>query len=488
MTNIKANVGIIAAGPSGLAAAIAAAENGASVAVFEKSNITGGSANMGMGPFAVESRIQKGMLDNLTKEDAFQQYMADEQWNVDAQIVHDYFWRSADTIDWLMGMGVHFVGAIKNFPESRATWHVVQPEDGGQIGSRCASVMYKKMTEKAKELGVKFYLNTPATSLKKDGDKVIGFYAKGESGEEYDVEAAATIVCTGGFGTNPDLVASETGYTIGKDMITFMIPGVVGDGVKMVWNAGGKKGRTMMEKIIGQTIEAVMRMELNQYLNFLQGSPIAVNKAGCRVCDESVMQNMAIGANIIDYQQDRTVYKILDDKMIRYFRKNGQEFPNEVFPGDPTENFEEVWEDCAKKYPDSAFVANTVEELAEKMGIPAAALAKTVEKYNDICTGNYDSDFGKPRQYLRALDGKKFFGYRVSIGAYGSLGGIKVNPSYEVIAEDGSVIKGLYSAGNDSCELYNGTYNYYFPGNSMGYAINSGRFAGENAADFALGD
>jgi len=39
---------------------------------------------MGMGPFAVESRIQKSMLDNLTKEEAFQQYMADEQWNVDA--------------------------------------------------------------------------------------------------------------------------------------------------------------------------------------------------------------------------------------------------------------------------------------------------------------------------------------------------------------------------------------------------------------------
>lgn len=488
MTNVKVDVGVIAGGPSGLAAAISAAENGAEVAVFEKSNITGGSANMGMGPFAVESKIQKAMMDSLTKEDAFSQYMADVDWNVDAQIVHDYFWRSGETIDWLMDMGVRFVGALKNFPTSRATWHVVQPEDGGQVGSRCASVMYKKMTERAKELGVKFYLSTPVTSLKKENGKITGFYAKSESGEEYDVQAGASIVCTGGFGTNPELIASETGYTMGKDMFTFMIPGIVGDGVKMVWEAGGKKGRMMMEKIIGHPMPAAMTGEVNQFLNFMQGSPIAVNKSGRRVCDESVMQNMAIGANIINYQQDRTVYKILDDKMIRYFRKNGQEFPNEVFPGDPTDRFEEVWEDCAQKYPDCAFIADSVEELAEKMGIPSEALAETIQNYNQMCEQNYDEQFGKPRQFLRAIDGKKFYGYRLSISAYGSLGGIKVNPSYEVLAKDDSVMPGLYAAGSDCCEIYNGTYNYYFPGNSMGYAINSGRFAGENAADFALED
>lgn len=51
-----------------------------------------------------------------------------------------------------------------------------------------------------------------------------------------------------------------------------------------------------------------------------------------------------------------------------------------------------------------------------------------------------------------------------------------------------TVIPGLHAAGSDTCEIYNGTYYYYyyFPGNSMGYAINSGRFAGENAADYAL--
>lgn len=485
MGNIKTDVAIVAAGPAGLAAAIAAAENGASVAVFEKGNMTGGSANMGMGIFAVESPIQKMMMDDLTKEVAFREYMDAMEWNVDAKIVRDYFWRSADTVTWLMEMGVEFFGAIKNFPTSRATWHVVKPENGGPVGSRCASVMFKKMTDYANELGVKFYLKTAVTGLKKEEGKIVGCYAKNETGEAFEVDSKATIICTGGFGTNPEMVAKETGYTIGKDMFTFMIPGITGDGVRMVWEAGGQHGRMMMEKITGHAMPPVLYGEINQFLNFLQGSGIGINKAGKRVCDESVMQNMSIGANIIDRQQDRTIYKIIDDKLIRYFRKNGQEFPNEVFPGDPTLNFDEVWEDCAEKYPDCAFVGNSIEELAEKMGVPADALTETIEDYNDMCEERYDDDFGKPRQFMIPLDGKKFYGYRLSISAYGSLGGIKVNPSYEVLAENGAVMKGLYAAGSDTCEIYNGTYYYNYPGNSMGYAINSGRFAGENAADYA---
>lgn len=488
MKNLQFDVAVVAGGPSGLAAAISAAENGAKVAVFEKAATTGGAASMGMGPFAVESRLQKMVMDDLTKEQAFKQYMDDNQWNVPAKIIHDYFWRSADTIDWLSGMGVQFIAAMKNFPASKATWHVVMPEGGGKPGMRCASAMIKKMHERALELGVEVYLNTTVIDLKKEGDAVAGLIAKHADGTEYDVDAKATILCTGGFGTNPELVASETGYTMFKDMFTFMVPGVVGEGIKMAWKAGAGKGRMMMEKIVGHGLPTAMTMETPQFLNFMQGSPIAINKAGERICNEEVMQNMAIGANIIDYQQDRTVYKVLDDKTIRHLRKYGQDFPTEVYQGDPTVDFETVWPELAEKFPEWAFAADSIEELAEKMHIDSEKLSATIEHYNEMCENNYDEDFGKDRRFMRPIDGKKFYGYKMTISAYGSLGGIKINSDYEVVREDGSVLEGLYSAGSDSCEIYNGTYYYYFPGNSMGYAINSGRFAGENAAAFAVGE
>ena len=484
MKFIKTDIAVVAAGPAGLAAAAAALEGGADVCVFEKSNVSGGAANMGMGPFAVESHIQQRAMDPLTKEKAFEEYMEYNYWNVDAKIVRDYFFRSADTIEWLESMGVEFFGAMKNFPSSHQTWHVVKPEGGGMPGARCAGAMNKKIQEYCQEKGGHFYFETPVTDLIKTDGKITGLHAKAADGTEYEVEAKAVIVATGGFGTNPEMVKECTDYTLLKDMFTFMVPGVVGDGIKMVWDVGGMHGRMMMEKIQGNTIPGAATGEYPGFLCFMQGSPIAVNKYGYRVCNEIVMQNPSLHANIIDMQQDRSVFKILDDKMIKLFAKKGLEFPSEVFPGDPTIDFDERWTDAAEKFPDCAFVADSIEELAEKMGMDPEILTETVDTYNDYCEQNYDEDFFKPRKYLKPLDGKKFYGYRFSVGAYGSLGGIKTNHRYEVLDKEGKVIPGLYGAGNDANEIYNGTYCYYFPGNTMGFAINSGRFAGENAAEY----
>lgn len=130
MEKIITDLAIVAAGPAGLCASVAAAEAGVQVAVFEKSSIAGGTANMGMGPFGVESRIQKRTMGTLRKEEAFRRFMDYVHWQSDANLVHDYIWNSGPTIDWLEDMGVRFAGAMKNFPASEATWHVVMPDDG----------------------------------------------------------------------------------------------------------------------------------------------------------------------------------------------------------------------------------------------------------------------------------------------------------------------------------------------------------------------
>ena len=66
MKKMETDIIVAAAGLSGLAAAISAAENGARVLVFEKSGTTGGAANMGMGPLGVGSRIQREHMISLT--------------------------------------------------------------------------------------------------------------------------------------------------------------------------------------------------------------------------------------------------------------------------------------------------------------------------------------------------------------------------------------------------------------------------------------
>ncbi len=71
----------------------------------------------------------------------------------------------------------------------------------------------------------------------------------------------------------------------------------------------------------------------------------------------------------------------------------------------------------------------------------------------------------------------------MSLGAYGSLGGIIANHRCAVLNEEQEPIEGLYAAGSDICDLYAGTYLYELPGNTMGFAVNSGRIAAESACD-----
>lgn len=485
MKTIETDVAIIAAGPAGLCASVAAAELGAQVVVLEKTETCGGTANMGMGPFGVESKLQKRNMIDLTREEAFRRFMDYVHWQADAQLVHDYIWRSGDTIDWLEDMGVVFAGAQKNFPQSEATWHVVQPIGGGKPGPRSASAMNKVVYERALELGVEFHFNTPAYELITEDGEVIGCRARSEDGEEYEVYAGAVIIATGGFGTNPEMVKQYTGYTLGEDMFKRVIPGIVGDGLRMAWAVGAGKSRMEMERIVGQALPGAGTGEHPQVMAFRQACPIAVNKSGYRVCDESVMQNTSVAGNIIDFQPGKAVYMVLSDSIIEHFRKKGIDYPSGVFHDDPMENFEQAVEKLAGEYPELVCVADCPEKLAEGLGMPVKNLVNTIKKYNQHCAENYDESFGKNRRYLIPLTGK-LYAYRLNCGAYGSLGGIKINHNYEVITEDYEVIPGLYAAGTDVCDIYNGTYYYEFPGNTMGFAINSGRMAGENAARFAL--
>ena len=485
MKKICTDLAIVAAGPAGLCASVAAAEAGVKVVVFEKASIPGGTANMGMGPFGVGSRIQKKSMCNLTKEDAFKRFMDYVHWQSDPVLVHDYIWNSGPTIDWLEDMGVQFI-TKKNFPSSEETWHIVIPDDGSRPGARSASTMNRIIHERGKELGVEYFFDTPVKKLKAEGKKVTGLYAVSSNGEEYDVDAKAVIIATGGFGTNPDMVKEYCNYSLGEDMFDFMVPGIVGDGIKMAWDIGAGHGRMEMERTCGTPLPGFRQGQRPHVMLFNNASILVVNKEGIRCCDESILQNTAVGGNIVDYQQDRTIYKILSTNVVNHFIKNGVDFPTEVFHTDPTEGFKEEWPKVAEECPEYAFCADSVRELAEQMGVNPDVLEETVERYNEQCEQNFDDDFCKSRDYLVPLTGKKYYALIFRPSAYGSLGGIKINSKLQVISDDYEVIEGLYGAGSDVNELYNGTYFFYFPGSTMGFAVVSGRMAGEYAAEFIL--
>lgn len=479
MKQLEYDIVIVAAGPSGLAAAVTAAEHGMSVCVLEKSSVPGGTANMGMGPFGVESHIQKMNMINLRKEEAFRMMMDYSHWRVDARKVREYMWKAGETIDWLEKLGVQFSGPSKYFPSAYATWHTVIPEGGGKPGPRSASAMNKVMYETASEMGVDFFFETPATELIIDNGEVIGVRAKDlKTEEKLEIYADAVIVATGGFGDNPEMIREYCGYEYGEDMLNSRIPGVTGDGMRMVWAVGGAKGRMEMERILASKIENRSMQHL-----FQQPSVLMVNLDGERVADESVVENYSVMSNVCDRQPKRKLISIMDDNLVDYYHENGLDFPSGVHSEDPTEEFEKSFASIIEQWPEDAFAADSPAELAEMMGIDPETLDQTFAEYNAMCNDRRDDYFCKDQRWLRPIKGK-LYAMVFRPGAYGSLGGIQVNYKFQVLNTEGKPIPGLYASGTDTCDIYGDTYLFILPGNTMGYAINSGRLAAERAVEF----
>jgi fumarate reductase flavoprotein subunit len=151
------------------------------------------------------------------------------------------------------------------------------------------------------------------------------------------------------------------------------------------------------------------------------------------------------------------------------------------------QQFDEVLKGALADGYKHVFVADSIEELAEKTGIDKEGLIKTVEEYNQDCDNHYDSLFDKDRQYLQAIRSPKYYAIRQYPGGYGTLGGIKINHKTEVMTDDHKVVPGLFAVGVDACAIYGESYPFILPGNTMGFCLNSGRIAGENAAELNNG-
>lgn len=479
MKKLVTDVAVIGAGPSGLAASVQAADDGAKVMVFEKANVVGGAANMGMGPLGIGTRQQQEQMVDIDVERAFKMFMDYTHWRVDANLVKKYFENSAATIEWLEEMGLEFAGAYKYFPKSEATWHIVAVNGG--IGRNGGAIMNKTMMEKGKELGVEYFLETPAQKILTDDEgKVCGLIAKDKDGEEIEVSCKAVIVGTGGAGDNPQIIKDRIGYTFGEDMFNFAIPGLKGEGIKMVMEAGG--ATTPMN------VEMIYILPNSDFgpdcipATFMQPN-LMVNKLGRRFINEEEMQNTTFTGNAIAIQPGRVGYSIIDSSILKGYKKRGLDVTNFVHHPENIDDFEQAVEDSIANNNPDIVKADSIEELAEKLGIDPEKLVDTVDEYNDMCD-SYDEQFFKDRKFMKPIRKAPFYAGKFRPSGYGTLGGIKINDDAQVLKDDWSPVPGLFACGTDTCTIYGDSYMFLLPGNTMGYCINTGRFAGEGAASY----
>jgi fumarate reductase flavoprotein subunit len=294
------------------------------------------------------------------------------------------------------------------------------------------------------------------------------------------VNAKAVIIATGGFGDNPEWIKKYVGYEWGRDLFSYRIPGLVGDGIRMAWEVGAAEDKMSMEITYG--LPGPGPWSIVGQPSFRQPN-LMVNVLGERFINEELMLNPTFTGNAISRQKNRCAFVVFDDAAKKHYEEVGFDILTLGCPMKESNLDADIAQAIAGGN-ENIFVADSVAELAGRIAVDPYALQETMDEYNRYCETGRDELFDKNAKYLRPVKHPKFYAGRYFPTGYGTLGGIKINYKTEVLTRNHEVIPGLYAAGTDACGIYGDSYVFVLPGNTMGFAVNSGRIAGENALEY----
>ena len=127
--------------------------------------------------------------------------------------------------------------------------------------------------------------------------------------------------------------------------------------------------------------------------------------------------------------------------------------------------------------------ADTLEELAEKIGVPADNLKASVNRYNRMCEAGVDEDFGVPERFLSSVVDGPFYACKINAWVLAIPYGLHVDNESQVCDNDDNPIEGLYAVGNVQGDFFANSYPVAVPGISHGRALVFGRLVGQNLAN-----
>ncbi len=217
----------------------------------------------------------------------------------------------------------------------------------------------------------------------------------------------------------------------------------------------------------------------------MEPQTVWINKRGERFVDEATGFNWPEAANALNRQPDKISYSLFDERTKRSFMEEGIIKGYSRFPaGCKMRELDKKLQSETKD--GEVIISESLDEIADCIGASPDVLKNTIDEYNRFCKQGYDEMFFKDRNFLFPLTTPPYYCIKCYQGFLGTLGGIRINHKMEVLDRDGNPIPGLYAAGNDTGGWETDTYSLVLSGSALGFAINSGRIAGENASDFVL--
>ena len=470
---------VAGAGGTGVCAAAAAMEAGAGkVIVFEKSGIMGGTTNYSGGVMqAAGTKYQKEFSDyqDDTPEKHAAEWLAEGEGTLDEALVTDLANGAPECIDWLADTcGIEWVGVyghchVPYVSDDLMANRIHYYKDGGASGS--GGIYVQAVWKYAESLGAEVEYNTEVTDLILEGGRVAGVEITVDGVSTKIKANKGVILCTAGIDHNIDMAKALNPQ---QYWVETEYPGTclcaatdTGDGIRM----GLKIGAAFVG---GGTIDFCGKTGAATDNRTPIFPEFIVNKAGQRfVCEDATY---AYHYRAI-FQQERAT----GAPTWMIFGAGGGSVDQKI--ANTTEGTSYAWQDeeTLKAAIESGELqtADTIEELAEKIGVHPQNLARTLAAWNE------DVEAGNPDPYGR-IEGlapieAPFYAYRNTPFNLGALGGLKITQKCEVVDIEGNVIPGLYAAGLNA----GGWVGPYYPGS--GTAIIGtcyfGRVAGKAAAE-----
>ena len=491
---ITSEVIVVGAGNAGCAAAASLADHDVQAIVIEQQGtIHGQGGGVGMvNTKYVQSLVDEGKLDGLTDVVQHQNIWIQRCGSrVNEALVSMWFNYAPIAGNWLIDKceeyGVHpgslRARAPKAIVPETYDYHFFRPDGSYTFDEHCtyfaaSNVCYTDSIRADKhDKPATFIFNTKAHDLLVEDGKVTGVFAEHDGELILFRGTKGVILATGGIHEDPEMVAYYCDDYVNRvNMVAHFPAGFsTGDGHKMGLWAGAK----MQE---GGPFPLMLHPQANAM--FHSCFPF-VNMEGHRFMNEGAwVQGKSM--NIMN-QTDHIAFSIFDSNYGTYNRltleggTGGGMFWDTLgnAVGDPFTDEDVVGMVEGDLKNGNTVKADTLEELAEMIGVPADELVATIDRYNEMVEKQFDDDFHKPVEFLYPVKEGPFYAAKVGVALLAIVGGLSVNTDLQCLTPDRKPLPGLYATGNCSGDLYAIDYPINCAGNSNGRCFIWGYRLGE---------
>ncbi|HPB78990.1 MAG TPA: flavocytochrome c [Sedimentibacter sp.] len=458
-TEREAEIVIIGAGGTGLAAAVTAGQEGASVIVLETNGFAGGNLLVSGGVYnspEPEMQAKQGIEDS--PELFMQQTLAGGDNIANPELVRILAYNALDGLNWLKELGNEFEDQVIQAPGA------LHPRSHNTTAPLGSGIIKTYLEHIDKMDNVEILYETKGESLIQEDGQVVGVIAKNPDGSKLTVKAnKGVIIATGGFSKNAQLVMeyrnAEKWPLLDENSVSTNMDSIRGEGIIMAREIGADvvDMDQMQFLYLGQPKTGL----LSGVFNVSAEVTVFVNKEGKRFVAEDARRDVISSA--VFAQEDGMMYMLHSAESL-------SDPANQLnIDGIPMKELLDIGAYGWKQ-------GDTLEELAKEIGVPAENLVQTIAEYNEAVDTKNDP-FGRTLLNVKMEKGPFYAIPRVP-ALHHTMGGLRIDTLARVLDTKGEPIPGLYAGGEVTGGIHGGNR---LGGNAVTDTVVFGRLAAQSA-------